>query len=74
LQQFPRDDDIARMMREVIKKEEMVKMRFDALDYLIKSGTPPDTLKRIVESLDAQKSKAIMLRANKITLKNKERE
>ena len=74
LQQFPSDDDIARIMREVIKKEEIVKIRIDALDYLIKSGTPPDTLKTIMESLDAQKSKPIMLRANKLTKKTKERE
>jgi hypothetical protein len=74
LQQFPIDDEIVQAMHKVIKKENSVKMRSDALDILIKSGTPPDSINRIMESLDAQKSRSIMLRANKLTKKIKERE
>jgi hypothetical protein len=74
LQQFPKDMEIALAMKEIIKNEENIKMMGDAMDYLIKTDIPPDSLKSIIKSLDMQKSRPIIIKAEKSLKTKKELE
>jgi hypothetical protein len=74
LRQFPKDQEIALAMKDVIKNEENFKMRRDALEYLKKAEMDPDSLKSIIRSLDIQKSRPIIIKAEKSFKTKKERE
>ena len=74
LQHFPKDDDIIKTMKDILQKEESIKMGMVAVDYLTKYNQPSDSLDNVIKTLDKSISKPIKLRREKLLKIKKESE
>jgi hypothetical protein len=64
LSEYESDQEIQEAFIDVLRKEESVKMRLLAIDYLTANKLTPDTLQRVISESEAPQNPALMIKVN----------
>ena len=64
LSEYESDQEIQEAFIDVLRKEESVKMRLFAIDYLTANKLTPDTLQRVISESEAPQNPALMIKVN----------